>query len=530
MKERLIGYAKNKKISIPAALGLVVLLIIVFSLGGGNASYETRAAAIRTVAQEVNVTGNVKSAQALDLAFEKGGRVASVAVKVGDIVEEGHTLASLSNADLSAQLQSNLAGLEREQVKLSELMRGARNEKAAVSTANVEGARTELGNARISLVDQVNNAFSKADDAVRNYADTLFENSDTSPSFGVTVSSGGTTYLVDTSDTSLSVSINQKRRDAEKILDSWSFVAQSIGDETLAVDARKAEADLVAIQSLLNDVALAVNTLYSEDATTNSVYAGFKADISTARTSLNSALASLRSAIQTYNTKKSVLEVAQLENTLTTAPATSEEIAIQEAAIRAAQAQVDASRAEISKTKIVAPLSGTVTAVDARVGEIASAYSPVISIISEDELQIEMYVPEADIAKVKRGAKASVTFDAYGSDFETSATVVSIDPAETEIDGVPTYRVILAFDDRDDRIKSGLTADVDIYGEEREGVVAIPQRAIVVRDGERFVRVLEGDVVIERQVSTGLRGSDGMVEVLRGVSEGELVVISMDEK
>jgi multidrug efflux pump subunit AcrA (membrane-fusion protein) len=144
---------------------------------------------------------------------------------------------------------------------------------------------------------------------------------------------------------------------------------------------------------------------------------------------------------------------------------------------------------------------------------------------STGEYKIEANVPEVDVAKVAVGDPARVTLDAYGSAEFFPATISAIDPAETVIEGVPTYTVTLRFDQKDERIKSGMTANIDIRTDQREGVLYIPARAVLTdADGRRFVRVPDGLATRDVPVEVGLRGSDGRIEILSGLSEGDVVV------
>jgi len=104
---------------------------------------------------------------------------------------------------------------------------------------------------------------------------------------------------------------------------------------------------------------------------------------------------------------------------------------------------------------------------------------------------------------------------------------VFIDPAETIIEGVPTYKTTVEFLLPDERVRSGMTANMDIIGERRSNVIAVPQRAVFTRGSEKFVRILgaDGKTSNEQKVETGLRGSDGNIEILSGLNEGERVVI-----
>src|SRR3989338_8755426 len=88
-------------------------IIIVFLIIAGyvyfsvpqKPSYELVAVKRGDVIQEVSVTGRVKPAQAVELAFEKNGRVAWVNAKVGEQVFGGQVLVQLENADLAAQFE-----------------------------------------------------------------------------------------------------------------------------------------------------------------------------------------------------------------------------------------------------------------------------------------------------------------------------------------------------------------------------------------------------------------------------------------
>jgi len=97
------------------------------------------------------------------------------------------------------------------------------------------------------------------------------------------------------------------------------------------------------------------------------------------------------------------------------------------------------------------------------------------------------------------------------------------------VEGVPTYKTTLQFIEEDGRIKSGMTANMDILTEQREKVIAIPQRAVFTKEGKKLVRVLDNsDGISEREVKTGIRGSSGKVEILEGLAEGEKVVTFME--
>ena len=119
-----------------------------------------------------------------------------------------------------------------------------------------------------------------------------------------------------------------------------------------------------------------------------------------------------------------------------------------------------------------------------------------------------------------------MTLDAYGSDVFFNATVAKIDPAETLIDNVATYKITLGFLEKDERVRSGMTANIDVLSAKKENVLVVPARAVIDKDGVKTVRVAGADgAVSERSIETGLKGSDGQIEILSGLSESERIVV-----
>jgi HlyD family secretion protein len=188
-------------------------------------------------------------------------------------------------------------------------------------------------------------------------------------------------------------------------------------------------------------------------------------------------------------------------------------------------------KTQLAKTVIFSPINSILTKMEIEVGENASLNVAIISLMSASEFEIEARVAEVDIAKIKINDSAKVTLDAYGSDIIFEAKVVKIDPAETIIEGLPTYKVTLQFIEKDDRLKSGMTADIDILTAQKQEVILIPQRAVISENGDKLVRVLEkGNKVKKVIVKTGLRGSSGEIEIVEGLAEGDKVIISIKEK
>ena len=204
---------------------------------------------------------------------------------------------------------------------------------------------------------------------------------------------------------------------------------------------------------------------------------------------------------------------------------------ISEARVRQAEAQVAKIRAEINERTLRAPFDGIVSKVDIKKGEIAESGKVITGVISSGGYEVIVEVPEVDLQSLVPGLKTKITLDAYGDSVAFDGTLISLDPAETKVDGVSVYRAKVLFDAVDERIRSGMTANVLITKETRTGVVAVPV-SFIDNDAEgEYLTVLGAEGETEKiYPEFGLRGTDGFVEVISGLAEGSIIVTTTEAK
>ncbi|MFA6974051.1 MAG: efflux RND transporter periplasmic adaptor subunit [Parcubacteria group bacterium] len=199
----------------------------------------------------------------------------------------------------------------------------------------------------------------------------------------------------------------------------------------------------------------------------------------------------------------------------------------QRAQVRAAQAGVDAILTQFGDSRLFSPIAGVVLKRNSEVGEIVSPTGAVLSIGNPQNLIIESNVPESDIIKIKVGQKANVTFDAFPADQIFAATVTEIDPASTVIQDVVSYRIKLSLAAPDENLKPGMSANIDVKTAEKNDVLMIPLRGVKTEDKQKFVDILidaQKNLIERKNITTGLEGDDGLVEVVSGLNGGEKVV------
>ncbi len=614
--------------------GIAAFGFIVYGLANSSKKRlpEFISAARRDVIEEVSATGKVIAENSLDLAFERGGKIAEKLVATGDAVNFGDVLARLDDTELYLELEERMAseraargeaargeaGLAREQALLSELKRGAKKEEITLLETKVKGARNalrdsennlsaisnqrktdeaktrqeeedallnletvqqkanvDLSNLYADTSDIVNDAYSKANDAIKNQIDALFDNdSSATPHLTFTVTNIQLAMGVESDRVKVESELAAMRKDiaakgaaendgTELLTDTaarLSIIREFLRDLYSAVNgaANLASATVISYQTSVNSAATNINTAIAAVNNHSQAISLQKAvndnAIATSQGKLNAAKDNVKSLAASYDTKisaansdiqtaRTALASAEDELNLKLSPAGVEEIQSQEARVRAEEAAllslqariageeaaVKRAEKELKKTRLVAPIAGVVTRNEIETGEIISANAPVISIISSTPYQIEAFIPEIDSAKLELGNEGEVTLDAYGSDVFFRAKIILIDPAETVLEGVPTYKTTLAFEMVDDRVKPGMTANIVIITDKRENVIAVQERVITSRGKEKIVKILADDgSVAERVVETGLRGSDGYAEVTKGLNDGEKIVINQE--
>lgn len=157
------------------------------------------------------------------------------------------------------------------------------------------------------------------------------------------------------------------------------------------------------------------------------------------------------------------------------------QLALNKAQVEQAQAALQSAETELRYTKIVSPVDGIVVSKDVEVGQTvaASFQTPTLFNVAEDltKMQIEASVVEADIAKVKEGQVTEFGVDSFPDEvFYGIVTQVRNEAITTS--NVVTYEVIIEIDNKDLKLKPGMTANVEIITAQKEKVLLVPNKAL----------------------------------------------------
>lgn len=197
----------------------------------------------------------------------------------------------------------------------------------------------------------------------------------------------------------------------------------------------------------------------------------------------------------------------------------------------AVKAALELSKVQLSYATIKAPISGVIASVTTQEGETVAAglNAPTfVTIIDLSRLQVDAFVDETDIGRVKVGQTALFTVDTY-PDKEFTGRVKAIYPKAIIQDNVVNFDVVIEIDNsQSELLRPDMTTSVTIYQEERKGVLVIPRAAVMKEGNSKIVQIKQKSGNFERRsIKTGMTsGSD--IEVISGLKEGEIVGIKQE--
>lgn len=482
---------------------LLVIIVLAFFVFGPHkqVQYETVAVSRGSVVSGVRATGQVKPKNFASLKFKTAGTVQKTYVEVGDKVESGEVLATLDTSSIVRRVTQAQADVSVYEVASM----NAKTDIDDTKTKNNQALSVLYADAPTVFADVLNLALQ----AYATYS-TFFDSTNRLQSV---VSSPilNSQIVLDT---------NNGKSVADSAILKMKLNLQnfSVGSSQQKIDAAIA-AISGPIQELQTGLTAVINAVAAiptgaVDATTLD---GYKSALTTAQTNLNSALSK-------YTTLATNISDRKIQNTLLLNSAMASERTAA-ANLEKAEAALAIARQDLSDATLRAPFSGVIASKGKQIGESVSVTDQMYYLLGEGGLEVVANIAEIDIAKLAVGNEAQIKLDAYGDGTVFSAKISEIDPAETIVDGVSTYRVKFVFNDQNAGIRSGMTADITILTARKDNVLKIPLRAVKGINGSSTVRTLVGEIVKDVPVKTGLRGSDSTVEILEGVSEGELIVL-----
>lgn len=200
--------------------------------------------------------------------------------------------------------------------------------------------------------------------------------------------------------------------------------------------------------------------------------------------------------------------------------------------IEAARAQLSTRQEELEqvednleKTTITAPFNGVIVKKHKEIGEWINESEALADIINIEKILIHTNISEKDIAKVKRGQSADVSFDALPNQ-ELKGTVKEIIPqADTQS---RTFPVKIEVDNRNHKLYAGMFARIKLYLGKNSQALMVPNDAVLKSDSIRYLFTVNDSKAHRVEVKIGREKGD-LIEVKGNIKLGDQVVVTNNE-
>ena len=391
-------------------------------------------ALVRTTGGSVTASANVAPAQSARLAAATAGRVAEVAVAVGDSVPAGAPLLQLETTAAELALSQARAAYFRAQAQLAELQAAPTDAELAAAQAQLAAAEARLA----QLADPARPAEIAAAEAELTAAQAAYAALFAAPDDKARIEAQAALANARAAVQQAQAAFNEVkwRNDAGALPQS-----RQLQEATNNLEAAQARYD----------------ALFS--APTTATIAAATARIAQAQAALDRLQAPATPA--QLDEAQAQVAAAQAQLAALTDGVRNETVAVAAGAVAEARAALQRAEQALADLTIRAPFTGTVTAVDVTVGEFMAAGAPVVTLAALDTLRIETVdLSERDIVLVTVGQPASVLIEPLA--VTLPGRVARIAPQSTTIGGDVVYTVWIDLDEQPPELRWGMSAEVTI--------------------------------------------------------------------
>lgn len=460
---------KNAWYAVQAHKGLTIFLALVVLIGGYQMVKAAKAGSIApqytispattgTIIQTVSGTGQVSAANQLDVTSRASGAVTSIRVAIGDHVAKGQLLATIDdtaarNSLLSAKLQ------------YAQLVQPPKEGDVTNATNAVQKSYSDA-------MSSVRSAFTDLQTVVPGMNSLLYDQSGyLGTANSVYLTTSGASYR-----TTAGVSFDAAKNAYKSVFTEYSALPtdpSTAAERQLIADTRGV---LTRLATALKDAQSAIAYITANEAQYQ------VSGASTARSNVASWLGLINADVSALGTADD--SITSNENALAQLVQGPDALQVQSSELSVQQAQNS-----YDDYFVRAPFDGIVGRIPVNLYAPASG-STVIATIVGDQKIANISLDEVDAAKVHAGQQAQITFDAINS-LVATGTVSQVDLVGTVSSGVVSYNVRILINTQDERIRPGMSMNIAITTERKDGVLIVPAAAVKALNGQSYVQVLD---------------------------------------
>lgn len=550
--------------------GIIALTLIVGGyfvykkiFGTGNAiRYITAQVHKGTLIVSISGSGQVSASNQVDLKPKASGDIIYVGVKNGQEVEVGTLIAELDARDAQKAVRDAEVNLTSARLALEKLKKPA-DELSLLQAENMlaqakeskQKAEDDLKKAYEDGFNTVANAFLDLPSIMSGLNDMLFTNSLGISSqwnidyYADAVKSYDLKALQYKNDTSASYQTARQKYDKNfvdyKSVNRFSETnaIESLIDETynttkgIAGSVKDANNLIQFYQDKLAEQSLKPQAMAATHLASLNIYTGKTNTLLINLLSITRTIQSSKEAI--LNAERTISEKTESLSKLKSGP-DEFDIKSQELSLKQRENSLLDAEEKLADYFIRAPFSGTIAQLEAKKGDSVSPSTILGTLITKQKIA-EISLNEVDIAQIKNGQKVTLTFDAVPT-LTISGEVAEVDAIGTVAQGVVTYKMKIAFDTQDERVKTAMSVSAAIITEVKSDVLLVPNSAVKSQGNNRFVEVPAesfqvqsslnpGGVTLSQPpnrqtVETGV-SNDEFTEIISGLKEGDIVVASI---
>jgi len=508
----------------------------------------------------VSGMGQVSASNQVDVKPTVSGNIVYVGIKNGQEVKDGALLVQIDATDAQKSVRDAQANLDSAKLSLAKLQQPAtqlsltQSENALTNAQQTKvNDQNDLAKAYEDAFTNISNAFLNLPTVITGVQDILYKTTYNS-------SQNNLAYYTDLAK-KYDESVFTYRDNTDT---SYQTVRTAYDKNFIDYKAASRSSSEAVIETLLNETYNTTKLVSDLVKNTDNFLSFVKDRLTLHNDALPSQLATHQTNIATY-TSTANSNLASLLNSVTAIrnakdALVSDDLTIKEkteslAELKAGTDQLDLESSQLSvkqkenalldaKEKLAdyyirAPFDGVAASVSAIKGDAASSATSLATLITKQRIA-EITLNEVDVAKVKIGQKATLTFDAIDG-LSITGEVVEVDAIGTASQGVVSYGVKINFDTQDERVKPGMSLAAAIIVETKTDVLLVSSSAVKSSGGQSYVQILEGvDVALldqaminsgvvsknsptQQAIQVGL-SNDTQTEVASGLKEGDWVV------
>ena len=560
-------YVLSHKVA--SSIGLIVFVLLgswaygKLTSTSAETRYVTANATTGNVIASISGTGQVSASNQVDIKSKASGDVVLLNVVNGQEVKAGTLIAQIDARDAQKAVRDAQVNLQSAQLALDKLQQPA-------DTLSLIQAQNSLDQAKESKQTAEDDLKKAYDDGFNTVANAFLD----LPSIMTGLDDMFLGNTIDRTMVNITWYVNQtsaqndgERDKALRYKDDFYTkynVARTAYDKN-SEDYKSASrvSDTNTIEALINetyettrDIADTVKTgnnlvdfvkdaLVQRNTAVPAIIGTHQASLNTYTGTTNAHLSSLLSIEQTIQSSKEAIvnadrTIAEKTEAIAKLKAGADPLDVQSQQLSLQQrknALIDAQE-KLADYYIRAPFDGTIATLNVKKADTLSSGTSIATFITKQRLA-EISLNEVDVAKVKVGQKATLTFDAVDG-LTISGSVAEIDTVGTVSQGVVTYAVKIGFDTQDDHVKPGMSVSAAIITDMKQNVLTVPNSAVKTQGNASYVEMFTTPLAnasgtqgtpsaippVRQTVEVGI-SDDTTTEIVSGLKEGDQVVTRM---